>query len=115
MALGTVTEVITDARVLLQDTEVDYRYTDAELLVYLNAALMEARKLRPDFFLTTSGTVPNFTVVNATDIGVDQQYRSSIVYYIVGRAQLRDEEDTSDARAGAMLKKFAFDLTGAVA
>jgi hypothetical protein len=37
---------------------------------------------------------------------MDPMYRSALVYYIVGRAQLRDDESTTDQRASALLTKF---------
>lgn len=113
MALETVAKCIAEARVLLQDISAPYRYPDADLLVGLNAALMEARRLRPDLFLTTSGVAPNYTsAADTTDLGIDQQYRMTIVYYIVANAHLRDEEDASDARATALFQRFNVQLTG---
>jgi hypothetical protein len=43
---------------------------------------------------------------DATPVVLDQQYRVAVIYYIVGHAQLRDEEDTQDQRAAALLGKF---------
>jgi hypothetical protein len=37
-------------------------------------------------------------------------YRSALVYYVIGRIQLRDDEPTVDARAGALLQKFTAQL-----
>ena len=39
-------------------------------------------------------------------IPFEPMYRSSLVYYMVGRAQLRDDEATTDARAASLLTKF---------
>ena len=52
-------------------------------------------------FVDTAGTIDKSKVIT-----LDPMYRSSLVYYIVGRAQLRDDEPTTDQRAGAMLQKF---------
>jgi hypothetical protein len=41
---------------------------------------------------------------------MDEQYRLPFVYFMVGHAQLRDEEDTADARASAFLTKFTSTL-----
>jgi len=106
VALQTVAEIIGTARVLLQDTIEPYRYDDDSLLVGLNAALLEARRLRPDMFINTANAVPSYSAVNSTDVAIDQQYRMSLIYYIVGHAQLRDEENTQDARSSAFLNKF---------
>jgi hypothetical protein len=37
-------------------------------------------------------------------------YRHPFVYYMVGRTQLRDQEDTTDQRAGALLQKFVGEM-----
>lgn len=110
MALDTVADYIAEARILLQDTVVPYRYTDAELITAFNVGLLEARKLRADLFLGRS--VPSFTAVDTTAVTMDEQYRLPFVYFIVGQAELRDEEDTQDTRAGALLTKFKAQLVG---
>lgn len=109
VALKTVGDYLTEARTLLQDEIVPYRYTDVEIVRALNIALQEAYRLRPELFLTaTSYTVPGFIVTGLTAIvPIDFGYRQALVYYIVGRIQLRDQEDTTDQRAGALMQKFA--------
>ena len=111
--LLTVQDYITRARVLLLDEVVEYRYTDAQLIASLNEAILEARRLRPDLMLSYFRvSLPEYTVGNlAATVAVDQMYRTSFVYYIAGQAQLRDSEDTSDARGAGFLAKFKSDLT----
>jgi len=112
-ALETVGQYLKECRVLLQDENVPYRYEDAELVEAMNIALMEARRLRADLFLPLF-EVPYFTSTGTIDttakVTLDPMYRSSLVYYIVGRAQLRDDEATTDQRATAMLGKFTQQL-----
>ncbi|MCK1742181.1 hypothetical protein IVA80_15255 [Bradyrhizobium sp. 139] len=108
--LDTVADYVREARTLLQDTVPTYRYSDPELLSALNMAVLTARRLRPDLFLNL--TVPYFTAVDATAFAMDAQYRVSFIYFIVGHAQLRDEEDTQDSRAAAFLGKFTQQLVG---
>jgi hypothetical protein len=72
----------------------------------LSLAMLEARKLRPDLFIGRSSAVPGYTVNDTTAVVMDQQYRVAVLYYVVGHAQLRDEEDTQDARAAGFLGKF---------
>jgi len=110
MALETVAKYITAARVLLQDTKnTPYRYPDADLLAALSEAFPEAKKLRPDLFLVTP--LQDFAVNDATVVVMDPMYRTALVYYMVGRAQLRDDEETQDQRAAAFLSMFAAKLT----
>jgi len=110
MALDTVSDYVTAARVLLQDQISPYRYPDPDLVQALNMGVLEARRLRPDLFLTSFSSLPSFTTNDATAVNIDPQYRVSFVYYICGQAQLRDEEDTQDARATVFLNKFVAQL-----
>lgn len=107
-ALDTVADYIADARVLLQDTVPDYRYSDAELVENLNLGLLEMRRLRPDLMMSTfRSTIPKYSSSSpSTAVACDPQYRVALVYYICGQAQLRDDEATQDARATVFLNKF---------
>ena len=110
MALDTVEEYISYARVLLQDTvDAPYRYPDPDLLVALSLSLLEAKKTRPDLFLGVS-TIPTFSVVDNTPVPMDEMYRIALVYYMCGQAQLRDDEETQDQRAAAFLALFSSKL-----
>lgn len=112
-ALDTVTAYITDARVLLQDTIAPNRYDDASLLVALNVALLEARRLRADLFVYRAAAVQHFTTNEAQVVYVEEPFRLAILYGMCAHAMLRDQEDIQDARAAAFLK-FSSDtlLTG---
>jgi hypothetical protein len=112
-ALETVGAYLKESRVLLQDTRVPYRYSDAELVDCLNTGILEARRLRADLFLPTF-TIPYFdtsgTINSTAKVAIDPMYRPAFLYYIVGKAQLRDEESTTDQRASAFLTKFTSQL-----
>lgn len=107
--LETVQDYIDEARRLLQDAVAPYRYPDDDLLEALNIGLMETFRLRSDLFLP-SFVIPSLTAVDTTPVTFDRMYRSALVYYIVGRAQLRDDEQTQDARAASLLTKFVAQL-----
>lgn len=112
-ALDTVGELVTRARVLLQDEVAPYRYEDNELIDALNEACMEAKRLRPDLYLRTLNlTMPYFTTIGdiVTEDKIPSEYRPTFIYYMVGNAQLRDEEDVTDARATVFLNKFTAQL-----
>jgi hypothetical protein len=110
-ALETVGQYIEESRRLLQDEIVPYRYPQADMIDALNIALLETRRVRADLFLPVF-TLPYFdpTKVTAPDLAkpvpMDPMYRQSLVYYVVGRMQLRDDESTTDARSAALLTKF---------
>ena len=107
--LSTVEAYISQARVLLQDTvDLPYRYADAELIDALNRGLLEIRRIRPDLMLQyVTSSVP--TIATGA-VPLDEQYRTALLYYIVGQAQLRDDENTQDARATVFLNKFVAQL-----
>lgn len=107
-ALDTVQDYVTDARVLLQDTVADYRYSDAEIVENLNLGLLEMRKLRPDLMIATfGGSIPKYSASSlSTAVACDPQYRMSLLYYVCGMTQLRDDEATTDSRATIFLNKF---------
>lgn len=108
MALDTVADYISNARVLLQDTVATYRYSDAELVSSLNLGLLEMRRLRPELMRSYFRTsIPTFSSSTpSASVALDVQYRVALLYYICGNAQLRDDENTQDARATVFLNKF---------
>jgi len=108
-ALETVGQYVTEARVLLLDEVVPYRYADKDLVNALNIGMLEAKRLRADLFLPAFAIpyADETTTIDLTKtVKMDPMYRSALLYYIVGRMQLRDDEPTVDQRAGAFLQKF---------
>lgn len=112
MALDTVGDFITRARVLLQDEVAPYRYETDELIASLNEAHLEAKRLRPDLYLRTfEQDLPDYTVEgDSVEDTIPPEFRRAFLYYIVGDAQLRDDEATQDARATIFLNKFVAQL-----
>ena len=110
-ALETVADYLAQARSLLQDLVAPYRYSDSELVDYLNMGLLEVRKLRPDLMLATPTNVPSYSAfAQATSVAMDPQYRVALLYFTAGQAQLRDQEEVSDARALAFITNFTNQL-----
>lgn len=111
--LLTVNDLIADARTLLLDTVGPNRYTDPELLVGLNTALLEARRVRADLFLGHyKGHVPKFNANDGETVHIEPQFRLALVYGTLAHALMRDEEDVQDARANAFESKFIRLLIG---
>lgn len=109
MALELVSDYITAARTLLQDEVAPYRYPDTDIVKALNMAIAEAVRLRPDLFFKTMRTnvfTQYSTASTGTTVVLDHRYRQPVLYYIVGWVQLRDDENTQDARAAAMFNQF---------
>lgn len=115
MALDTVADYVTRSRGLLQDTVVPYRYSDSDMVDALNDGIQEARRIRPDLFLSTfRTTLPSYLSSSlSTAVTIDQQYRMAFVYYMCGQMQMRDQEDVTDTRAIAFLNKFSGQLVNA--
>lgn len=113
--LDTVSDYITDARVLLQDQIAPYRYDDPSLLTALNVALMEGRRLRADLFVfndRVGGRVPAYSVNDSSFVPIEEQFRLAFLHGMVGHAIERDQEDVQDERAVWFLNVMANILTG---
>jgi hypothetical protein len=114
MALDIVQDYLSYARELLQDTiDSPYRYPNADLLMAMNLGILEMRRIRPDLlrsYLNTS--LPSYSSgALSASVALDAQFRPALLYYIVGHAQLRDDESQQDARATVFLNKFVAQLT----
>jgi hypothetical protein len=104
--------VLDDARGRLQDRDIPYRYSEDDLVDYLNDGFQELRRLRPDAFFGLAA-LPIYVSADlaTTDFPVDEQFDTAIVYYIVGNAELRDDEFVIDGRVAGLLKQFVDKLT----
>jgi hypothetical protein len=114
--LNTVQDYITSARVLLQDTlSTNQRYDDPSLLVAINVALLEARRLRPDLFVYNHryrGQAQAFTEIDDTYVDIEPQFRLGILYGLCASAFMRDQEDYSADQASSYWAFFNTVLTG---
>lgn len=113
--MKTVEDYIKSARIQLQDTvEGAYRYSDEELKLAFDLAFDEAYRIRPDFFVRVD---PDPIVTSPVTYAppVPRGYQSAFLYYICGHVQLRDQEETTDNRASAMLAKFTGQLLNTAA
>lgn len=111
----SIDDVLTDARVILNDAAGD-RYTDAQLVSDLNNAISQTKLLRPDTF-KLGEVLPEFTVadleqVPATDFPLPEVFYQSFVYYLAGNAELKDDEFAVDGRAMTLLMAYRRNLTG---
>jgi hypothetical protein len=112
---NSVVDYITDARTLLQDKIAPYRYDDPSLLTALNAAMLEARRIKPELFvyeLDVDGQVQSFTEVDETYVRIEPQFRLALVHGLCGHALERDQEDYQDTRTTAFLALFTQGLVG---
>lgn len=113
----TVSDVVTEARGHLQDSDAaaGYRYSDDDLVRYLNTALLATRRLRPDLFIASyAAATPVYTSADIglnTAIVIDEMAYEPIVFYVVGSAELGDDEFTVDSRATQLMQAFSNKLT----
>ena len=113
----TVKDAVDQARMLLQDTDSNFqRYSDDDLVAYLNNALAEAKRIRPDLFVPSISSASfSFTVSDisaGTVISFDDMYFPALVDYMAAYAELRDDEAVDSGRAAGLLQLFSARLRG---
>ena len=121
----TYQDVVTEARVLLQDTDSSaYRYSDANLLAICNRALQALARIRPDacygFYAANSLNVPELVqsspgrdqIAWTDDFGLEMQFFNPIISYVVGVAEIVDDEYAEDGRAMMLLQSFKTETIG---
>ncbi len=109
----TIADSITRSRQIIQDLQPPFRHDDAKLVGYLNDAIIEVRRLRPDFFL---GGLDSYTFYDIADLPdefpLDPIAFPAVVDYIAGAVGLEDDEFAQDGRAIALNARFEQRLTG---
>lgn len=123
----TYQDVVTEARVLLQDTDsTSYRYSNVNLLAIYNRALQALGRVRPDACYdlfdtdTNSLDVPELVESGAgagqtnwtVNFGLEMQFFNPLVSYIVGVTEIIDDEYSEDGRAALMLQSFKMEVIG---
>jgi hypothetical protein len=108
--LTVVGDILDQVRTLLQDVDNSsgqYRYSTDSIVTALNQGMIDLFRMRPDIYLSQQFKVPTFSVAGLDVIlGIEEQYVSPLVFYVVGLVQARDDEQTQDARAQAFLTTF---------
>lgn len=121
----TYQDVVTEARVLLQDTDsTSYRNSNANLLAIYNRALQALARVRPDacydLYSANSLNVPELVESSpgsgqtawTDNFGLEMQFFNPLVSYIVGVAEIIDDEYSEDGRAALMLQSFKMEVIG---
>jgi hypothetical protein len=104
---------------MLQDTDIDDpRYTDSTMLNILNRGLQDLSRIRPDItytlFVNNSLEVPEIVetapgagqVIWTDPFGLEMQFYPTMLSYIVGVAEITDDEYTEDGRAALFMQAF---------
>ena len=115
--MAGIGDLIRQAREIVQDLgmEFDYsgdRHSDAKLIRYLNTAMADAFRLRPDLFYpgVHARVIPEFTeqdLTDNTDFPLDPAFYSVFPDYVAGYCALGDDEFSQDGRAVALLNRFS--------
>ena len=112
----TIAQALAEARTVLQDKAAPLRYSDADLLEGLNAAIAECRSRRPDLFLgRLRSALPAYTTAdadNGVELPIDDVYFTPVVLYTAGRAELRDDDYAENGRAAMLINQLSQRLLG---
>jgi len=120
--MRTFGSLVDEARTLLNDkigtSGGSLRYTDDELFEAINGAVAEIRNTRPDIFIRVFGRrslrvpLPYYTAATNmnTLFPIDYSTYNAVVYYVVGRSELREDTFSDDSRAVTLMNKFKSQL-----
>lgn len=121
----TYQDVVTEARVLLLDTDAEsYRYSNTVLIAMFNRGIQALCRIRPDacydLYDSNSLEVPEVVeespgadqVIWTDPFGLETQFFNALVHYTVGMAEIVDDEYTVDGRASMLLGQFKGNVIG---
>jgi len=134
-ATKTLDDLQTEVREILNDSQVPYRYSDAWIVQVFNTAIRDLYRIRPDAYIGNFTTgVLSANVMNTystSDLQVingvantnppvpatpmpfdDRLFWGPIVFYVIGRIELNDDEFADDNRAMTLLQAFRTQLIG---
>jgi len=109
--VATNQTVVDLARVVLNDAA-KVRYSDATLLGYLSSAVRRAYELRPDLRIGNYLTAEDVPAALGGTFPLADRYIQTCADYVSGRAELRDDDASTEARAQALLALFGSELLG---
>src|SRR5688572_6247731 len=112
MAFDTLDEYTDRIKLLANDVD-GVRYGAEAYVQAVNVGVLEAFRIRPDFYREGEDAVPSFTV-EAPDADIDfpKQYAMHLIVFCVGWLELIDSEGNEDQRAAALISSFQAKLGG---
>lgn len=112
--MATIADLVTEARALVNDERAPYRDTDQKFVAAVNRAMNELKRLRPDAFYELFDddldvAVPEYTTSNmgTSSFPADMIFWTSVLYFVAGSIELKDDEFTADGRAVTLMQRFA--------
>jgi hypothetical protein len=136
-ATKTLDDLQTEVREIIQDQVTPYRYSDAWLIQIFNTAIRDLYRIRPDAYIGNFTTgVLSANVMNTystADLQVingvanptppatptpmpfdDRLFYGAVVFYVVGRMEISDDQFADNNRAMTLLEAFQKQLTGSM-
>jgi len=121
----SIDDVVTEVRLILNDSTTPYRYPNSTVCQILNTALREVYRIRPDAYIGnfTSGQLSAnlANTYSPSDLGLspatafpldDRLFFGPVVFFVAGRIEIEDDEFADDNRAALLMKAFESQLTG---
>lgn len=115
----TLDILVDEVRLMLKDRRLPYRYTQLDVLKTINSGFAEVKRLRPDVFFDATGTVIPLPDYDEADLGINipfpipETFFVPVVFFVVGKLQLGDDEFAVDNRAMSLMAAFRQQLLGA--
>ena len=121
----TYENLISEVRNFTQDNLAPYRNEDSFYIEILNRGLQEVGRLRPDALydlfdantlnvpvVIESGTPGTNEVLITADFQLEMQFYSPLFSFMVGMAEVQDDEFTDEGRAAMLLTQFRNTILG---
>ena len=121
----TYANLISEVRQFTQDSEAPYRNEDSFYIEILNRGLQEVGRLRPDALydlfdantlnvpvVLESGTPATGEVLTTEEFQLEMQFYSPMFAFMIGMAEIQDDEFTDEGRAAMLLTQFRNTILG---
>jgi hypothetical protein len=101
----TYQTIVDLARIPLNDSD-KVRYSDAQLMMFANQAMLAMSKRRPDLFIGQFSSMPNGEAGLADSFPIDPSHSQQVADWITGRAEMTDDEHADSGRAAQYVNMF---------
>lgn len=99
----TYQEVANLARKPLNDED-KARYSDEDLMLYANSAILALYLRRPDLFIGQYGSLPGGHSILTDAAPLPDQYKTLLADYVTGRISMTDDEFTNSGKAAVFFQ-----------
>lgn len=102
--------VVNEARTYINDS-LQQRFSDADLMTFLNNGILRLRLHRPDLFVGLFGSLPSEKTL-ADSLSFPEEIYPAMVDYVVARAEAGNDESVLRQRAPEFYRLFLQDTKG---